>query len=111
MNTKRRELNTFSFTEMDMLTESGYRGAFVDDVKEGDAVAIKTFSRDDRPDVTFAYIHQLSVIPRFQTDEHGRVQGNNPLFRFIAVHENGMREPMELGSGWAIFIKNEEEEN
>lgn len=100
-------MNRFDATEMEMLTEGGWSGDFIENVADGDEIAMKTWGHNDEPPIKFVTVAELVRIPRFERDDFGRLLSEYPnyLMQFIGVHESGLREPMSYGSGWAVFRK------
>lgn len=100
-------MNRFVLSEMEMLTEAGYSGDFIENIQEGDEVALKTFAHDDEPPIKFIIVAELVRVPRYEHDSFGRLIDDSPnyLMQFIGVHESGLREPMSYGSGWGVFRK------
>lgn len=98
-------MNRFKFDEMQMLTDGGWEGAFVEEIAEGDQIALKTWGHGDEPNIIFVTVERLRRIPRYERDERGNLLGSEPnyLMQFIGRHESGVAEPMAYGSGWAVF--------
>lgn len=107
-------MNPFSHDEMEMLTQDGWSGDFIENIEEGDQIVIKrgfTIPSDKEPSMKFVTVTSLKRIPRYErAGDWGLgpiINADHPnyLMQFIGVHDGGMREPMSYGAGWGIFRK------
>jgi hypothetical protein len=89
-------MNNFDMQQMEMLTEMGYDGDFIENIETGDEIAMLRWKTGEDGGINFLRADNVKKIGR---------DGYEPLVQFIGIHENGVREPMSYGSGWKIFRK------
>lgn len=97
-----------NFEQMEELTEMGYEGCFIEDIEDGDRIAIGNWSSSLdplKPPISFVTVSGFRKIPRYPRNENGYVVGapDEWLILFIGEHPNKMKEPISCGSGHGIF--------
>lgn len=91
-----------------MLHEAGYVAAFMEDVQEGDSIAImqKNFHDGEHDEITFLTAVSVKRDPQVDRDESsGRLVQVGSLVRFIGKFDNGATIPCSYGGSWGIYIR------
>lgn len=87
---------SFTMEQMESLTALGYSGDFIENISSGDLIAMNNWRYNEAEGITFLTVDQVKLVPAGE---------GHHLVQFIGIHENGVREPMTYGQGWAIFRK------
>lgn len=98
--------------EAEMLVGLGYAPSWMEDIQDGDEIAIPPVSRyGDHKALKMIRVANLRSTPSYEHNEHGEVVNTtNPhrIFSFIGIDADGIPNHYSYGKGYNVWIKRAE---